>query len=33
MRSCDRIVDKLELMQNGIGVEASLHRVVQSILH
>src|SRR5262245_21600207 len=33
MRSGDRIVDKLELMQNGIGVEVSLHRVVQSILH
>jgi hypothetical protein len=32
MRSCNRIVDQLKLMQNGVGVEFSLHRVVQPVL-
>jgi hypothetical protein len=32
MRSCNRIVNQLELMQNGVGVEFSLHRVVEPVL-
>src|SRR5258705_1457332 len=32
MRSCNRIVAQLKLMQDGVGVEFPLHRVVQPVL-